>query len=149
MKIAINPGHTIEGKGTGAIGFVSETGENRRISKRVINILRTRGHEVIDCTIDKSLNDLQDAVKKANDANVDIFCSIHLNSGGGSGTETYVYKLGGIAEKLAKEVNNNVVKSCNFVNRGVKESNFYVLRYTMDLCQYLGHKKLNFTRLHF
>lgn len=29
MKIAINPGHTIEGKGTGAIGYLSETGENR------------------------------------------------------------------------------------------------------------------------
>lgn len=130
MKIAINPGHTIEGKGTGAMGFVSETGENRRISKRVISILRARGHEVTDCTIDKSSNDLQDAVKKANDANVDMFCSIHLNSGGGNGTETYVYKLGGNAEQLARKVNENVVKSCSFTNRGVKEANFYVLKHT-------------------
>lgn len=130
MKIAINSGHTIEGSGTGAIGFVSETGENRKIAKRVISVLRARGNEVIDCTIDKSSNDLQDAVRKANDANVDIFCSIHLNSGGGNGTETYIYRLGGNAEKLARKVNDNVVKSCNFANRGVKEANFYVLKHT-------------------
>lgn len=130
MKIAINPGHTIEGKGTGAIGFLSETTENRKIAKRVIEMLRARGNEVIDCTINKSENDLAEAVKKANDNNVDLFCSIHLNSGGGYGTETYVYKFNGVAESLARKLNDAVVKSCDFKNRGVKEGNFYVLRNT-------------------
>ena len=29
-------------------------------------------------------------VKIANDNNVDVFCSIHFNAGGGQGTETYL-----------------------------------------------------------
>lgn len=130
MKIAINPGHTISGKGTGALGILSEVEENRKIGKRVIEILRSKGHEIINCTVDNSSNDLKEVVDISNRNNVDLFCSIHLNSGGGHGTETYIYRFGGKAEKIAKKVNDNVVKSCNFFNRGIKEANFYVLKYT-------------------
>lgn len=130
MKIAINPGHTLRGVGTGAVGILSETIENRKIAKRVIQSLIRKGITVIDCTIDESLNDLKEAVKIANNNNVDIFCSIHLNAGGGDGTETYVYKKGGKSEAIAQRVNENIYKSCDFKNRGIKEANFYVLKYT-------------------
>ena len=130
MKIAINAGHTLKGIGTGASGILKETTENRKIKEKLIILLEKIGHEVIDCTIDESKNDLKDAVNKANNANVDLFCSIHLNAGGGLGTETYIYKKGGEAEKLAEKMNLLVSKSCNFRNRGVKEANFYVLKYT-------------------
>ena len=130
MKIAINAGHTLKGIGTGASGILKETTENRKIAQKVIQLLKEVGHEVIDCTIDESTNDLKDAVIRANNANVDLFCSIHLNAGGGNGTETYIYKKGGEAEEIAKKMNLLVSKSCNFSDRGVKEANFYVLKYT-------------------
>lgn len=130
MKIAINAGHTLRGKGTGAIGYLNETKENRKIALEVIKQLKQLGHEVVDCTIDESENDLKDAVIKANNSNVDIFCSIHLNAGGGKGTETYIYKHNSIVEKFAKRVNSLVSDSCDFANRGVKQANFYVLKYT-------------------
>lgn len=130
MKIAINPGHTLSGLGTGASKILSETGENRKIGKRVIELLKKEGHTVIDCTIDKSSNDLKEAVDKANAAGANMFCSIHLNAGGGNGTETYVYRYGGDAETYAKRVNDKVVASCGFTNRGVKEAGFYVLKNT-------------------
>lgn len=131
MKIAINPGHTIRGKGTGAFGIVSETVENRKIANKVMALLKAKGIEVINCTFDESENDLKEVVEKANKNNVDMFISIHLNAGGGSGTETYIYRNGGKAEVLAKRVNNLVFKSCDFKNRGIKEANFYVLKNTI------------------
>ena len=130
MKIGINAGHTLKGHGTGANGFLSETRENRRIKEKLIKLLEKIGHKIIDCTIDESTNDLKDAVIKANNANVDLFCSIHLNAGGGNGTETYIYKKGGDAEKIAKKMNLLVSRSCNFNDRGIKEANFYVLKHT-------------------
>ncbi|MGL5617037.1 MAG: N-acetylmuramoyl-L-alanine amidase [Sarcina sp.] len=131
MKIAINPGHTIKGKGTGAFGIVSETVENRKIANKVMALLEERGVEVINCTFDESENDLKEVVEKANKNNVDVFISIHLNAGGGNGTETYIYRNGGKAEILAKKINNLVYKSCSFKNRGIKEANFYVLKNTI------------------
>lgn len=135
MIIGIDMGHTLSGKGTGAAGIVKETDRNRELGKLLINYLRSNGHTVIDCTVDSSSNDLVDRVAKANAQKLDLFISIHLNAGGGHGTETYVYNKdypGKAANKeIAKKVNDAVVNSCGFRNRGIKEANFHVLRETV------------------
>lgn len=135
MKIGIDMGHTLTGVGTGAVGFISETAKNREIGKELIRLLQSKGHTVINCTVDKSSNDLADRVALANKQALDVFVSIHLNAGGGVGTETYIYN-GSYSGKeknraIAKAVNDKVVASCGFTNRGVKEANFYVLRNTV------------------
>ena len=45
------------------------------------------------------------------------------------GCETQIYAKGGVAEELANKVNSEIVRN-GFVNRGIKVSNFHVLRET-------------------
>lgn len=138
MIIGIDKGHSKSGAGTGASGLISEVVENRKIGDRLISMLKEKGHTVIDCSVDSAPStnaQLSGIVKKANAQRLDVFVSIHLNSGGGSGTESYIYK-GSYAGKestrnIARRINDSVVASCNFRNRGVKEGNFYVLRETI------------------
>lgn len=135
LTIGVDMGHTIRGLGTGAASILSETNENRKIGNELISLLKSNGHTVVNCTVDVSNNDLADRVAIANRQRLDLFISIHLNAGGGHGTETYIYNQyynGKEANReVAKRINDKVVASCGFRNRGVKENNFYVLRETV------------------
>lgn len=138
MKIGIDMGHSLSGAGTGASSILNEVTENRKIGKEVISLLQQAGHTVVNCTVDKASsvdNQLAGIVNKANAQSLDLFLSIHLNAGGGHGTETYIYN-GSYSGKeanraTAKKINDAVVASCGFRNRGVKEANYYVLRQTV------------------
>ena len=57
MIIGIDMGHTLTGKGTGAVGVVKETDKNREAGKRLISMLTAKGHTVVNCTVDNSSND--------------------------------------------------------------------------------------------
>lgn len=135
MIIGVDMGHTLSGLGTGAVGIVKETDQNRKIGNELISLLKSKGHTVINCTVDTSTQDLADRVYLANKQTLDVFVSIHLNSGGGTGTETYIYDgywSGKEANRaIAKKVNDKIVANCGFKNRGVKEANFHVLRETV------------------
>lgn len=145
MKIGIDMGHCLTGFDTSANGIIKESDANRVIGKLVINKLRSAGHIVVDCTIDSgctSLNDsLSKRVNKANSQQLDVFCSIHLNAGGGNGTETYVAPRRYFSKDesynknidIAKRVNELVADSCKFNNRGVKIEEFYVITATNAL----------------
>lgn len=133
----IDKGHAITGT-RGAKGFLDEVVENRKIGNRLIEMLKEKGHTVVDCSVDSasdSDSQLYGIRQKANAQHLDLFVSIHLNAGGGHGTESYIYS-GSYAGKeanrqKAKAINDAVVGSCNFRNRGVKEANFYVLKHTV------------------
>lgn len=133
----IDMGHTLSGLGTGAVGVVKETDKNREVGKRLISMLQEKGHTVVNCTVDKSNNDLADRVAKANAQKLDLFVSIHLNAFNGSadGVETHIYDKAYAGKEAnrakAKEINDAIAESVGFRNRGVKESNFYVLRETV------------------
>lgn len=134
MKIGFDMGHTLSGLGTGAQKIVKETDINRQVGNLVIKYLQQLGETVINCTVDYSSNDLKDRVTIANRNNVDLFVSLHLNAGGGKGTETYIYSGSYVRKEdnraKAKKV-NDALTSLGFTNRGVKEANFQVLRDTM------------------
>ena len=138
MKIGIDMGHSLSGAGTGASALLTEVVENRKIGKRLIEMLKEKGHTVINCTVDYANStdeQLAGIVAKANAQNLDLFVSIHLNAGGGHGTEVYIYN-GSYSFKesnraKAKAICDAVANSCNFRNRGVKEENLYVLRGTI------------------
>lgn len=91
VKIGWNDGHTLTGVGTGAQKIIKETDRNRRIGAKARAILTKEydGVEIINCTIDKSHNDMAEAVKKANLAKCDVFISNHVNAGGGYGFEGF------------------------------------------------------------
>ena len=134
MIIGIDKGHAIKGV-RGASAILDEVNENRKVGNRLIEMLKEKGHTVIDCSCDVaySVNEqLAGIVAKANKQHLDLFVSIHLNSGGGHGTETFTYPNPKESTRAkAKAINDAVVSSCGFTNRGLKTANFYVLRKTV------------------
>ena len=130
MRIGINCGHTVSGQpGSGAVGFINESDETREVGKRLITLLRQSGHTVYDCTNDyapSTSSNLSQIVDMANKQPLDLFVSIHFNSGGGKGTEVYTY--GGKQHAEAVRV-CDALHALGFVNRGVKDgSKLYVVR---------------------
>ena len=130
MRIGINCGHTVSGQpGCGAVGYIDESVETREVGKRVMVLLRQAGHTVVDCTNDyapSTSSNLGQIVSMANTQPLDLFVSIHFNSGGGRGTEVWTY--GGKHHTEAVNV-CNALNKLGFVNRGIKDgSNLYVVR---------------------
>lgn len=128
MKIVINAGHTKIGKGTGAKGYLNESKETRRIAYTLMGLLANSDHEVIPAVFDKSSDNLKEAVDLANNKNADLFISIHLNAGGGTGCEAYTWK--GEKLPLATQICENITK-LGYKNRGIKDgSKLYVVKNT-------------------
>lgn len=133
--IGLNAGHTLISKGTGASSkYASETQKNREVLLKLTNILKEKGHIVVNCTVDKSDNDLADIVNIANAQNLDLFISLHLNAyvetEKAMGVETYTYSTTSSSRPVAERIQSNLVKSIGWTNRGVKTANFYVLKNT-------------------
>ena len=139
MIIGLDMGHTLSGAGTGARGYVEETVKNREVGNRLMAMLKEKGHTVINCTVDKSSNDLYDRVRKANAQKLDLFVSLHLNAFKSTtsemGVETHIYNgnyNGKEANrKYAQAIQTALVQEVKWIDRKVKESNFYVVRETV------------------
>ena len=121
MRIGVNCGHTISGTiGCGAVGYLNESDETRAVGYKLMDMLKKQGHTVYDCTNDIAssvTSNLENICTLANAQYTDLFVSIHLNAGGGKGSECYTY---------GEEQHPEAVKICEnlerlgFVNRGAK-----------------------------
>ena len=139
MIIGLDMGHTLSGAGTGARGYAEETVKNREVGNRLMAMLKEKGHTVINCTVDKSSNDLYDRVRKANAQKLDLFISLHLNAFKSTtsemGVETHIYNgsySGKEANrKRAQAIQTALVQDVKWIDRKVRESNFYVIRETV------------------
>ena len=130
-KIVLNAGHTVAGAGTGAIGYLIESIEARRVVNAVKRYLEMKGHTVVVANVDKAKSQgdyLTRVTEQANKTDGDLFVSIHFNAGEGQGSECYTWKgkntscSVAICEELEK---------IGFKNRGVKDgSNLYVIKKT-------------------
>ena len=140
MKVCIDAGHGGRDRwNRGKNGYVEADG-CLDIALQVGEILVRHGIEVVYTrTKDTNLawegekwRDLRSRAVLANKHKADLFVSIHTNAGTSisSGTETYCLKRGGEAEKLAKHIQTCLVTELGTRNRGVKESNYAVLRLT-------------------
>lgn len=134
MIIGVDKGHTVQNGGVcGACGLLKESVENRPVGNKVIEKLRILGHTVIDCSCDYSKDrdeQLAAIVKKANAQKLDLFLSLHLNAGGGTGAEVYTTNTSG-AKSEAKKLIDTYCNKTGFKNRGHKYAEFYVLRHTV------------------
>lgn len=132
MKINVHGGHSL--KCRGANGYLDEVNEDRKVKNKVIELLRADGHTVYDCTDDNGASqnaNLKAIVNKCNNHKVDLDVSIHLNAGGGTGTEEYIYSDNSKAKDEAARIAKNISNSLGIRNRGVKvQKNLYVLRKT-------------------
>ncbi|WP_162266595.1 N-acetylmuramoyl-L-alanine amidase, partial [Clostridium botulinum] len=80
MRIGLRAGHSPNC--TGAIGIVREHDEMKKFYKYVSDVLTQYGHTIIDCNSNASSqsSELNEGVIKANNNNVDLFISLHMNS---------------------------------------------------------------------
>ena len=128
MRICVNAGHTKLGLGTGASKYLNESQETRKVAYELMKLLTDTNHIVIPAVFDKHNNNLAAAVETANNNDADLFISIHLNAGGGTGCEAYTWK--GANVKQAVKVCNNLA-NIGFKNRGIKDgSKLYVVKNT-------------------
>ena len=145
-KITLDAGHG--GNDAGAIGptGVTEKSITLRVVQEVQRLLTAAGSEVLltrstDTEVSAKhalatdIEELQARCDVANDANADIFLSIHMDSfasGDAKGTTGYFYGDGTSAgHRLADQVQRGVVAALGTQDRGTKSCNFYVVRHTV------------------
>ncbi|MCQ6265146.1 N-acetylmuramoyl-L-alanine amidase [Fictibacillus sp. WQ 8-8] len=130
VKIFIDPGHG--GDDAGAVGDgLQEKNITLQIATRIKNILLVEYNNVevkMSRTSDEfvSLNERTDA---ANNWDADYLLSIHINAGGGTGFESYIYP-GTSAPTTAYRTNihDAVIDLVDFTDRGKKTADFHMLR---------------------
>ena len=118
MFVAVDMGHCP--KGTGANGYLNELVEDRKIGAAIIKELKARGHKVIDVTPADSAGEwLTGRANRANAAGADFFVSIHLNAGGGTGTEVLTTSTSS-AKTIAARTSATLAKALGLRDRGRK-----------------------------
>lgn len=129
MKIGLRAGHS--DNCTGAIGIVNEHEEMKKYFVAIKELLEQYGHTVIDCNSNGATAnaELSEGAAKANNANVDLFISLHMNAsnGQGHGVEALVSSVNGGAYNYALNLCNNF-SELGFTNRGVKLESLYEMR---------------------
>ena len=97
-------------------------------------ILSEKNHEVLLTRNSDRFLSLQQRVKFANNRRADLFVSIHANSFNNSesgGVETYYNQSAKNQNRfLAEKIHDKLGRSLKINDRGIKESNFYVIKYT-------------------
>src|SRR5690625_1720943 len=131
-KLMLDDGHGGHDSGASAYGLkekVLTTKINDRIQSKLkdykgIKVYRTRKK-------DKYLT-LTQRTNLANKKKVDAFISTHINAGGGTGFESYIYN-GGVSSntrKLQNCIHDAIIKRTGVRDRGKKRANFAVVRQT-------------------
>lgn len=127
MKILVSPGHTLKGKGTGAVGYINESDENRILAKKVVEYLKQVDHTVDYHEVNEASDYLYQQTNFANKKDYDLVIQIHFNAGGGTGTETLYSSSRG--KVWAEKVDNSLGRI--YKQRGAKyRDNLYWLNKT-------------------
>lgn len=132
--VVLDPGHG--GSDPGAVSTdLREKDLTLKIAKRVRDTLVNNYNVTVKMTrsTDEGLT-LRERTNYANRLKADYFCSIHINAGGGTGYEDYIYNKLSDSSSTAKKrdaVHNEVKKVLSkygITNRGKKKANYHVLR---------------------
>ena len=127
-KVLIDIGHG--GTDPGAVAKIKEADYTLIYGLELGKVLASLGAEIKYSRTTDTFVSLADRAKTANQWGAKYFVSLHFNAGGGTGIETFALAPGGNAERLAKTVQASLIESTGMANRGVKFSNFQVLRDT-------------------
>lgn len=140
--ITIDPGHG--GSDSGAVGpnGYTEKEGTFAISQKVASILNQSGAKVVmtrDSDIDvygpnaSARNELQARVDVGNNANSDIFVSIHCNAfvnPAANGTQTFYYGSSYQGQRLAQSIQEKMIEANGLRDRGISTCNFYVVKHS-------------------
>ena len=127
----LDPGHG--GTDPGAIGNgLLEKDLNLKIAKATKEYLDTRysGHTTQLTRSGDTTMALVERTNKANRWGADYLLSIHINAGGGTGYEDFIFN-GSVQPSTARLrdiIHSEVSKAAGWRNRGKKTANFHVLR---------------------
>lgn len=132
VKIFIDPGHGGSDPGATANGL-REKDLTLEISKKIRDYLKAyKGLSVkMSRNNDRTLS-LEQRTNAANKWGADYLLSVHINAGGGTGFESYIYN-GSYSGKnktnsLRNVIHNEVVKATGYRDRGKKQANFHMVR---------------------
>ena len=133
--VVVDPGHGGPDPGAIGIGGLREKDIVLAIGLETAAALQNLGLRAILTRSDDRDLDLPPRVQIAEQANADLFVSIHCNSAGLSlpqvnGLETYHYPGSTTGASFARTVHNQLIRSLAPEDRGVREANFHVLRET-------------------
>ncbi|MFO1445287.1 N-acetylmuramoyl-L-alanine amidase [Bacillus sp. Bva_UNVM-123] len=130
VKIFIDPGHG--GTDSGATGNgLLEKNLTLQISTRIRDILLAEYNNVeiqMSRTGDQTVS-LPARTNAANAWGANFLLSVHINAGGGTGYEDYVYPgVGAPTTTYQNYIHEEVLKQVDFRDRGKKTENFHMLR---------------------
>jgi N-acetylmuramoyl-L-alanine amidase len=138
MKVCVDPGH-----GGYDPGAVSNGLQEKDIALAIalqlrpmlvfngIDVILTRDGDYAPGHLERDLNgELNKRVGISDNSGADLFVSIHINSGGGTGEEVLVAGAGGRAEVAASKLLYYLLQAGGWANRGVKTQNVLVLNKT-------------------
>ncbi|SMO93054.1 N-acetylmuramoyl-L-alanine amidase [Melghirimyces algeriensis] len=132
--VVIDPGHG--GKDPGATGHgLKEKDLTLKISKYAYDYLESNyeGVKVYMTRTKDTYPSLSGRCRYEKSKNADLFCSIHVNAGGGNGFESYVLR-GAYTSTRRKQkiIHDEIMKVCpsGWRDRGRKQAGFYVLKHT-------------------
>ena len=140
--VILDPGHGGRDPGARGPAGLTEKEANLNIALRTGEILKSQGIEVAYTRTTDVAVSLNERTEYANMTNAALFVSIHNNGHtdpSKNGTETYFYAPMSNPQlflqreersRLAKLLQQEMVSALKRPDRGVKESNFYVLRLT-------------------
>ena len=132
VKIYIDPGHG--GTDPGSIGnALQEKNFTLQIATRIRDILVAE-YENVSTRMSRIGDVTRSLSQRTNDANAwgaDFFLSVHINAGGGTGFESYIYPgLSTPTKTYQNIIHEEIIKLVDFRDRGEKTANFHVLRET-------------------
>ncbi|AQS60057.1 SH3 domain-containing protein [Desulforamulus ferrireducens] len=138
--VFLDAGHGGHDNGASGQNGLKEKDVNLAITLKVAELLRNQGANVILSRDDDTFVDLYERTRLANEQNADIFVSIHSNANlnraiGGTSTyfyapasTPYLYEQKSDRERLARDVQRELVAALGRRDIGVLQSNFAVLR---------------------
>lgn len=150
IKIFLDPGHG--GSDSGAIANgLQEKNITLAIAKRIeLSLLRDYENVSVKMSrVGDQTVSLRARTSSANRWGADFYLSIHVNAGGGTGYEDYVYRKSAKSSRttqLRAIIHSEVVKLSSLRNRGKKTANFHVLRETkmpalLTECGFIDHQE--------
>ena len=126
MRIVIDMGHTPTSPG--ASGHIDELYCDREAGKRIIAELERRGHVVFNSTPPDWMAYPDEVNQRCSYTNslwgIDLFVSLHLNAGGGHGTEVLYYAGDWKGHQYAARISANVAKALKLPDRGPKPNDW-------------------------
>ncbi len=130
--VVLDAGHGGDEYGARTQDGVLEKDINLSICNHVTNLFKdVKKINVKNVRVNDIKIDLSDRVKICSFLGGDIFLSIHQNAFDNesvNGVETYYYIKESFSRRLSEIVQNNLVSETNAFDRGIKNSNFVVLR---------------------